>query len=208
MPTGAAALSDLDAPRAAGRPRDPRVDESVRAAALELLASEGYQGTSIQAIARRAGVSAPSIYRRWSSKAELIEAAVFPSDLLEPAALSSDVGTELADYCRRMLSYLAQPAVRAAVPGLLSEYQTDPQMWQRLVGRTVMPMRASFEAYLERTGRRPAVPVEVLFEVMLGALFARALNVGADGADEFSRELALIVTTNLAPAGRRRRLRR
>ena len=52
------------AARLVGRPRDPRVDEAVRRAALELLAEIGYQATSIQAIARRAGVSAPSIYRR------------------------------------------------------------------------------------------------------------------------------------------------
>src|SRR3954467_1668973 len=76
--------------RVVGRPRDPRVDEAVRRAALELLVEDGYQATSIQAIARRAGVSAPSIYRRWSSKAELIEAAVFPSDLVEPTDVDGD----------------------------------------------------------------------------------------------------------------------
>ena len=71
-------------PGRAGRPRDPQVDASIRAATLELLVEDGYQATTIQAVARRAGVSAPSIYRRWSSKAELVEAAVFPSDLVEP----------------------------------------------------------------------------------------------------------------------------
>ena len=185
------------AARLVGRPRDPRVDEAVRRAALELLVEIGYQATSIQAIARRAGVSAPSIYRRWSSKAELIEAAVFPSDLVEPTDVDGDLDTGLADYCRRIIGYLAQPAVRAAIPGLLSEYQTDPQMWQRLVARTVRPMQDSFEAFLVRGGRRPAASVETLFEVMLGALFARALNVGDEGADEFAREVARIATAAL-----------
>src|SRR4051794_24908606 len=169
------------AARLVGRPRAPRVDEAVRRAALDLLVEDGYQGTSIQAIARRAGVSAPAIYRRWSSKAELIEAAVFPSDLVEPAGGSDDLGTELADYCLRILTYLAQPPVRAAIPGLLTEYQTAPRMWRRLTARTMTPMRESFEAFLRRTGRAPPESVEPLFEVMLGALFARALNVGAEG---------------------------
>ena len=185
------------AARLVGRPRDPRVDEAVRRAALELLVEEGYQATSIQAIARRAGVSPPSIYRRWSSKAELIEAAVFPSDLVEPTDVDGDLGTELADYCRRILGYLAQPAVRAAVPGLLSEYQTDPEMWQRLVARTVRPMQDSFEAFVARSSRRPAASIETLFEVMLGALFTRAVNVGDEGADKFARELAQIATVVL-----------
>src|SRR6476659_8086889 len=78
-------------PARAGRPRDPQVDASIRAATLELLVEDGYQATTIQAVARRAGVSAPSIYRRWSSKAELVEAAVFPSDLVEPTPGTDDV---------------------------------------------------------------------------------------------------------------------
>lgn len=192
-----------------GRPRDPHVDEAVRAATLELLVESGYQGTSIQAVARRAGVSAPAIYRRWSSKAELVEAAVFPSDLVEPTGAGDDLGEELAGYCARILDYLAQPAVRVAIPGLLTEYQTDPQMWQRLIARTVTPMRASFEQFLIRTGRSSTGSLEALFEVMLGALFARALNVGADGAAEFAREVATVVTASLEPATppRRRGLR-
>jgi AcrR family transcriptional regulator len=181
----------------AGRPRDPQVDAAIRAATLELLVEEGYQATTIQAVARRAGVSAPSIYRRWSSKAELVEAAVFPSDLVEPTGGAADVSVELADYCHRILSYLAQPPVRAAIPGLLTEYQTDPQMWQRLTARTLMPMRTSFEAFLHETGREPSGSVEALFEVMMGALFARALNVGAEGGEEFAQQVALIATSAL-----------
>jgi len=186
----------------AGRPRDPQVDVAIRTATLELLVEEGYQATTIQAIARRAGVSAPSIYRRWSSKAELVEAAVFPSDLVEPTAGSDDVSVELADYCHRILSYLAQPPVRAAIPGLLTEYQTDPQMWQRLTARTLTPMRQSFEAFLRDSGRNSVhgtdgASVEAVFEVMMGALFARALNVGDEGAEEFAHQVALVATAAL-----------
>jgi AcrR family transcriptional regulator len=187
-----------DSPRV-GRPRDPRVDSAVRTATLELLVEDGYQATSIQAIARRAGVSAPSIYRRWSSKAELIEEAVFPTGLLEPAAMSGDIGTDLQTYCRRIVEHLGDPAVRSAIPGLLTEYQTDPEMWQRLVQRSVAPMREAFAAFLEQTGRRPVGTVEALFDVMIGALFVHAVNSGASEADDFAREVALIVSAALVP---------
>jgi AcrR family transcriptional regulator len=182
-----------------GRPRDPRVDAAVRAATLELLVEDGYQATSIQAIARRAGVSAPSIYRRWSSKAELIEEAVFPTPFIEPTAETGDVEHDLATYCRAILSYLGEPAVRAAIPGLLSEYQTDPQLWQRLGQRSVAPMRGTFAAYLEATGHQAVGNIDALFDVMIGSLFVRAINVGAAGADEFARELAAIVACSLTP---------
>lgn len=42
----------------------------------ELLAEVGYQAMSIEAIAARAGVGKPTIYRRYSSKEELVADAI------------------------------------------------------------------------------------------------------------------------------------
>jgi AcrR family transcriptional regulator len=204
--TRAAAGDAGNEPARVGRPRDPRVDRAIRAATLELLVEQGYQATTIQAVARRAEVSAPSVYRRWSNKAELIEEAVFPSGLLAPEAITGDVITDLQPYCLQILEYLSDPAIRAAIPGLLVEYQNDRSMWQRVVERSVTPMRASFEAFLAKTGRTPTVSAETLFDVMLGALFTRALSQGAEGAAEFAHGVAQVVTTTLqvsAPSRRR-----
>ena len=197
MPESVAASEPYDETPRVGRPRDPKVDAAIHRATLELLIEEGYQATTIQAIARRAGVSAPSVYRRWSSKAELIEEAVFPSGLLAPEALTGDVITDLQPYCEQILRYLSDPPIRSAIPGLLVEYQNDPGMWQRVVERSVAPMRSSFEAYIAKTGSRPAVSADALFDVMLGALFTRALNDGAAGATEFARAVAQVITVVL-----------
>jgi len=180
-----------------GRPRDPRVDDAVRAATLELLVEEGYQATSMQAIARRAGVSAPTVYRRWANKAEVIEETVFPTPFIEPTETTGDLRRDLATYCRGIIEHLGDPAVRAAIPGLLTEYQTDPEMWQRLLRRSITPMRETFAAFLDRTNRRPVGSVDVLFDVMIGSLFVRAINSGATGADEFAAEVATIVAAAL-----------
>lgn len=188
--------AEHDTPRV-GRPRDPRVDDAVKAAALELLVEEGYQATSIQAIARRAEVSVPTIYRRWANKAELVEEAVFPEPFIEPSETSGDLRHGIAAYCRGIIEHLGAPAVRAAIPGLLSEYQTDPDMWIRLVQRSVTPMREAFAAFLERTGRTPVGSVDVLFDVLMSALFVRAINAGAIDAEAFSREVAKIIAAAL-----------
>jgi AcrR family transcriptional regulator len=204
MPGSVAADADVsavhDEPGRVGRPRDPRVDAAIHRATLDLLVRDGYQATTIQGIARRAGVSAPSIYRRWSSKAELIEDAVFPSGLLAPETLTGDVDVDLQPYCLLILRHLASPAVRSAIPGLLTEYQTDPLLWQRVVARSVIPMREAFEKFLATTGRRAVSTADALFDVMLGALFTRALNVGAQDAEEFSHQLARVVNAAAPPA--------
>ena len=56
----------------AGRPRDPRIDAAILAATAELLVTIGYSNLSLAAVAERAGTTKSALYRRWSSKAELV----------------------------------------------------------------------------------------------------------------------------------------
>ena len=78
-----------------GRPRDPRIDDSVLRATVELLGKSGYADLSVDAIAKRAGTSKPAIYRRWPSKAHLVHEAVFPlshaTELPDTGSLAGDV---------------------------------------------------------------------------------------------------------------------
>ncbi|MGH9030685.1 MAG: TetR/AcrR family transcriptional regulator [Acidimicrobiia bacterium] len=71
------------AARRPGRRPDERLSEAVIDATLGLLAEHGYDGLSIEAIARRAGVSRPTIYKRWRSLSNLV---------LDAARRSRDLG--------------------------------------------------------------------------------------------------------------------
>lgn len=64
-----------------GRPKAPRgLDRSLNAAILDAalagVAESGYDALTMDAIAARAGVGKAAIYRRWSSKPEVIAAAI------------------------------------------------------------------------------------------------------------------------------------
>jgi AcrR family transcriptional regulator len=131
-----------------GRPRDPSIDNAALAAARELLAHEGFATTTVQAVARRAGVGASAIYRRWPSRVELIESAVFPHlDALDVAQ-----GGDIATALRRLLdSYsrlFSAPAARAAIPGLLAAYQAEPERHRVLAERIGQDVRPAFRAML------------------------------------------------------------
>src|SRR6186713_2088548 len=115
------------------RPREQRVDEAVRAAVRELLVADGYQATTVQAVARRAGVSAPSIYRRWSNQADLVQAVVFPDVPPDLPEAGDDLRADLELWLYLLYETLTDSAARVALPGLLTEYQRDPAAYERLV---------------------------------------------------------------------------
>jgi AcrR family transcriptional regulator len=54
-----------------GRPRDPALDEVIIRATRRRLVLDGYSAMTIADIATDAGVSRPTIYRRWAGKLEL-----------------------------------------------------------------------------------------------------------------------------------------
>lgn len=58
--------------RPGGRPRDPAIDAAIEHAALRLVAEFGFDAVSMDRIAEAAGVSKPTIYRRWRTKADLV----------------------------------------------------------------------------------------------------------------------------------------
>src|SRR3954466_2103730 len=66
----------VDSP-ARGRPRDPRRREAILAASVALVGELGYDRVTVDALAARAGVSKPTIYRRWpGGKAEIVVEAI------------------------------------------------------------------------------------------------------------------------------------
>ncbi|CRH12004.1 TetR family transcriptional regulator [Mycobacterium tuberculosis] len=87
-------LPSLDKAPGAGRPRDPRIDSAILSATAELLVQIGYSNLSLAAVAERAGTTKSALYRRWSSKAELVHEAAFPA---APTALQAAAGDIAAD---------------------------------------------------------------------------------------------------------------
>lgn len=173
--------------RLSGRPRDPDKDDAVRETVRQLLATEGYQGTTIPAVARAAGIGAPTIYRRWPTQAAMVESAI--ADRPWPEALADSV--EFQDYLpvlvRAVVEYFADPATRAAMPGLLVEYYREPSQYAGLVERTEMPLREAFRAaHVEAVtaGRCADQPeADALFDTIVGmAVYYGVLRGAADDA--------------------------
>jgi AcrR family transcriptional regulator len=183
-----------------GRPRDPQKDHAVLQATRELLVEVGYQETTVLAIARRAGVSAPTIYRRWPRREALIEDAAF--DHTPPAPLprpSGDLRADLRRWVSAFLDRLADPVTRAAIPGLLQAYHNDARLYERLVARSEHDVRDLMATLLDDSippigGDARQERADAVFDLLVGAALVRALTVGLQDADIFCEHTADALT--------------
>jgi len=167
-------------PTTAGRPRDPRVDEALRRVVQDLLVAEGYGGLTVQGVARAAGVSPATVYRRFPGKRELVEWAAFQAEAWVDPAWTGDYARDLGILTEILLSWLVQPAVRAAVPGLLAEYVVEQSPYARLLAATAAPVRGALgslhEAAVARGDAVEGVDLDALLDVLLGAVLLEAMT--------------------------------
>ncbi len=169
-------------PAGRGRPRRPGVDESVARAVRELVAEVGYQGTTMDLIARRAGVGKAALYRRWRSKAELIFAAVVDDgNLLAPPATGA-LATDLALLIGEVIRRITAPGAHAALTGLRADLELDHELRDRFYREVLGNQRAVIAEVIDRavvSGELPRHPDAGLAHALLvGPLYARAEILG------------------------------
>src|SRR5215216_215357 len=127
--------TSIDKGPTAGRPRDPRIDAAILRATVDLLVEIGYSNLTMAAVAERAGTTKTALYRRWSTKAELVHEAAFPA---APTAIETPPGDIAADIHAMIAAardVFTSPVVRAAMPGLVADVAADADLNARVRSR-------------------------------------------------------------------------
>jgi AcrR family transcriptional regulator len=169
--------------KARGRPRQVRADHAIVEATRSLIGERGYADTSVASIAARAGVGKDTIYRRWSSRAEVVYVALFTVTESLPAPDTGTLAEDLRVLVARLVAEFDDPAARTALPGLLADFAADPRLRQRIREDFLFPARGAVEAIFDRAAERDelrvGIPVEVVLDAIAGAVFFRLGLVGA-----------------------------
>ena len=189
---------------APGRPRDGRIDAAIIAATRELILETGYPALTLSAIAARAGTTTAALYRRWSSKAQLVHEAVLEAEVIpafEPldgagggaGAAVGDPQADIRALVETVRVLFDRPEVRVALPGLIADTVADADLHARMIARLAGDLPA-FESRFGRA-RRSDDHLPVLAEVVAGAAIFRLLvSPAAALDDQWVEELTALIT--------------
>ncbi|MFE1950905.1 MULTISPECIES: TetR/AcrR family transcriptional regulator [Streptomyces] len=175
---GTASAEVSSAPRR-GRPRDAARDRALLEATLAVLAESGYRGLTTAAVAARAGVSTATLYRRWSSKEDLVVAAAAtvtegPCDPPGTGSLEGDLRVVLRDKAavmtgesgRLMRALVGEAACNPVLAGALTVAFLEP-----VYRRVAEVVRCA----VERGEIPPVENPDLLGEIVVGPVMSRFL---------------------------------
>jgi AcrR family transcriptional regulator len=189
-----------DATHRLGPYRDPQVAAGVLAVTRELLTTRGYRRTSIDAIAEAAGVSRPTIYRRWPSKVHVIYEAVFPDLVahIEPSA--ADAVDEIMRAVRSVIATMGVPWAKEATLGLMSDMRSDPTLRPELAARHIITVVAGLQELLDQNvDRIRPVDANTLWDVIAGAA-VHALSIrDVTDLDAYTESLIDVLMHGILP---------
>ena len=192
-----------------------RSEKSRRAiydAALALVAEAGYPKTTIEGIAARAGVGKQTIYRWWSSKADVLLEAFL--DLGEQAARAAgqepyaipdtgDLAADLKAVLRATVDELKDPRFEAPSRALAAEGLVNEALGREFVAKLLEP---SLQLYVDRLRSaqaagdvRPEVDPRIALELFVSPLAQRWLQHTGPISYDYTDTLVDYALHGLAP---------
>ena len=141
----AAPSPQLQAPVAgpATRRRGVELTQAIYRATLEELAATSFEELSFEKIAPRAGTGKSVLYRRWSTTAELVLAALRDEDAGLGRLRTPDTGTLRGDLLVLLTTFarlLDEPRGRALRP-LLTQRPRHPELFAQVMEQVIDPHR-------------------------------------------------------------------
>jgi len=187
--------------RGPGRPRSEDSRRAIHEAALRLVARVRYGAITMDALAAEAGVGKQTLYRWWSSRADvMLEVARTLASEHVVVPDGGSLGKDLTRFVAATFGLLEtqSPALAALLRGLMAEAQLDPAFLQRLRTGLLEERRAALrELFVRAKGRgelRPRWDIELGVDLVFGVLWYRLLVAGAPFDRAAARELADAVT--------------
>jgi AcrR family transcriptional regulator len=178
--------------RGPGRPRDPHADDQIMKAALELFVERGLEGANFEQIAKRAGVAKVTVYRRWSSREELLVQAIEQARTVAPEAeiwASADDPPRDERLLASWTRTFGDTKFRAVLAQLIGASVSHPSLLATYREHYLRPRRAAVHAALDREGD---ADVDTVIDMVVGAAMYRML-IDPDGVTDPRQYLTTLI---------------
>jgi len=178
-----------------GRPRNPAVDRAILDAARSVLARRGFTGTSMDEIARTAGVGKDTLYRRWRSKEDLVQHLL--SELSAenaPVPAVEDPRYALFIFLQDTVRLNTESDFGAILAGIVGESARNPKLAEAF--HKFWGERRSIAGGIVRRIVDPSTPdrnIDLILDHVLGPIYYRLLLSGNPIDDEYLWELIVAV---------------
>ncbi len=162
-----------------GRPRDPKTRRRILAAASALLNEGGIGAVTMEAIAERAGVGKPTVYRQWPNAPAVAMAAFLESTRpLAPAARGGRVLEALRIHLRKVAETFATRAGRNTAL-MIAAAQNDSELAKVFRNHFLMKSREIGRTLLDRAiasrQLRSDLDIEAALDLLYAPLYFRLL---------------------------------
>lgn len=161
---------------ARGRPVNAGLTPAIMGAVLSLLAEDGYARLTTAAVAKRAGVSTATLYRRWPSKRDLLLAAA--EQIADSEAADIDTGATEGDlrelFAHKRLVLSGQ--IGATLVALVGESAHDPELAGIVRASIFDPTRDHLSMILDRAqerGEQVVGDADASTHLVVGMILAR-----------------------------------
>lgn len=163
-----------DAPRQPGRPRSEKARLAILAAAREIIDASGPARLTVEAVAQRAGVGKPTIYRYWLNAQELAMSALLEADAGTTADGRGDLRTLIESIVERLNTKRGRQMAL-----MLAAAEPDGELFKAFANRVMLEGRQNGMAIIESgiakgeigAGLDPGLAMDLI----LGAIFLRLL---------------------------------
>lgn len=159
------------------------MDEQILSTAVRVACREGYFGVTMEGVAAEAGVSKPTVYRRWAGRDELLVDAL-ASALPDFHISDAETGLErLIDLTATFITDLVEVGIAGEVMALHLSARRDPAVEQLIQSRYFADRREAVEAVI-RSGIAdgsidPTLSIATVRDLVFGPVIYRWLVVGA-----------------------------
>ncbi|MFF9088321.1 TetR/AcrR family transcriptional regulator [Streptomyces sp. NPDC014991] len=194
-----------------GRPRSATADAAILAATREALVDLGWSKLTLGDVATRAGVAKTTLYRRWAGKNELVVDAV--AELFDELRLPDrgSLADDIEGVVLQFAAILARPEAKSGLMAVIAESTRDDALRERIRASIVerqMCLVLEGRARAQQRGELPPEPdaresartVDLIFDVVAGAVVHRTLVSGKPADEEWVHSFTRVLLHGLAEA--------